>query len=387
MKLPLPDPIAQAHSEKLSSLIQDEIQAQEFISFARFMELALYAPGLGYYSAGAHKLGAKGDFTTAPEMTPLFAQCLAHQCQEVLSKLDEGDILELGAGSGVLARDLLQELERLNSLPKRYLILETSADLRERQQALLKTSCPHLFSRIHWLDSLPNEKITGMIIANEVLDALPVHCFQIENQQVRERCVTTEQGQFTWKVTAPLSNELTTLVNEIQAECPLDDGYESEANLLLSGWINGIADTLKEGVILFFDYGYGRREYYHPDRSQGTLMCYYQHHKHSDPFQLVGLQDITAHVDFTQVADSAIKAGLSLKGYTTQSAFLLACGLLNLAKTADTLDEIRLYQQNQAIKTLTLPSQMGEAVKVIALGKAFTPPLVGFSLHNRIRDL
>ncbi len=390
MKRPLPSPAAQAHSKQLADLIQQEIQAHEFISFARFMELALYAPGLGYYSAGNYKLGPKGDFLTAPEISPLFAHCLAQQCQQVLQQLDGSDILEIGAGSGVLAKDLLLELERLDCLPEHYFILETSADLRERQQSLLKISCPQLFSRIIWLDTLPHKKIRGMIIANEVLDALPTHCFCIENNRIREKCVTGKNNQFTWLTTEPTLPELTHELTEIQQACPLPEGYESELNLMLSPWVTAIANSIEQGILLFFDYGYGQNEYYHPDRRQGTLMCYYQHQKHSDPFQLIGLQDITAHVNFTAVADSALKAGLTLGGYTTQAAFLLACGLIERAHALDDTqasNEIAIFKQNQAIKTLTLPTQMGESIKVIGLQKNIITPLLGFSLHSRLRDL
>lgn len=386
MKLPIPDSFAKAQSEKLISLIRQEIQRENSISFARFMELALYAPGLGYYSAGAHKLGAQGDFITAPELSPLFAQCIARQCQEVLMNLEAGSILELGAGSGVLARDLLLELEKLQSLPEHYYILETSADLRERQQTLLKSSCPHLFSHIIWLDQLPTEAINGIILANEVLDALPIHCFRTEEGSIYERNVTWENDTFTWKLTPPSTDELKERAGKIHQQHELADNYESEINIILPYWIKSIANTLKKGVFLIFDYGYGEREYYHPDRTHGTLMCYYQHHKHSDPFILPGLQDITAHVDFTAVVDSALAAGFSFRGYTTQASFLMACGLLQLCDT-EKLSEVEAFRQNQIIKTLTLPSQMGEAIKVMALSKEIDFPLIGFSLHDRSRDL
>lgn len=350
------------------------------------MQLALYTPGLGYYSAPNIKLGREGDFVTAPEISPLFTRCLARQCQQILQMLPEGDILELGAGSGVLAKDLLLELESLNTLPQHYYIFETSEDLRQRQQSLLKASCPHLYSRIIWLESLTNVAITGCIFANEVLDALPTHCFRIENQTVVERCVTFDNNRFSWKTTAPTTEAITQLVTPIMQECALEDGYESEVNLMLAGFITTLAHTLKQGVLLLLDYGYGQREYYHPDRRQGTLMCYYQHHKQDNPFLFVGLQDITAHVDFTAVADNALAAGLKFKGYTTQTSFLMATGLLELAQSA-TLSDKELFRQNQAIKTLTMPSEMGESIKVIGLSKELDISLIGFSLHDRSRDL
>lgn len=387
MKIPQPDMHAIEHSQRLSRLIQAEIQQHlGFISFARFMELALYAPGLGYYSAGTHKFGKGGDFITAPELSPLFAKCLARQCQQVLSTLKTGDILEFGAGSGVLAKDLLLELEQLNSLPTHYFILETSADLRTRQATLLQQHCPHLLSRIIWLDALPSEPITGIILANEVMDALPTHCFQLQDSVLHERCVTWENEHFAWKLTKPTTPELDAAFARIQTECEIENGYGSEINLLHSPWIHSLAHTLKQGLILLLDYGYSTREYYRPDRNQGTLMCYYQHHKHSDPFFAVGLQDITAHVDFTQIAESGLAAGLTLAGYTTQAGFLLGCGLTGIADAAD-LSETERFQQNQAIKTLTLPSQMGETIKVMGLTKDIMMPFLGFSLYDRRRDL
>lgn len=386
LKLPTPSDNALAHSNELAKHIHQEIiHSGGAINFARFMELALYAPGLGYYSAGSHKLGEKGDFVTAPEISPLYAQSIAHQCQQILSAFPQGDILEIGAGSGKLAGDLLIELERLQSLPAHYYILEISADLRERQQQYLQTTVPHLFVRIIWLDTLPEKKISGVILANEVLDALPTHCFRIENSSIQERSVTFSENQFVWCTTTP-SFELLQRIHLIQEECTLSDGYESEVNLLLPAWINTLQNSLKQGVILLFDYGYGRREFYHPDRTTGTLMCYYQQHRHDDPFLLIGLQDITAHVDFTSVAESAVEANLHVAGYTTQGSFLLSCGLLDHAERHE-LSTREQYQQNQAIKLLTLPAQMGEMIKVIALTHHFDEPLLGFKMQDRRQDL
>lgn len=376
-----------SNSTPLAELIRQEIEnAGSYISFARFMELALYAPKLGYYCSPTPKFGKQGDFITSPELSSLFTQSTARQCQQVLEMIDGGDILELGAGSGRFASDLLLELEKLNSLPHQYLIFEKSPALQLQQQTLLQESCGHLMDRIHWLRELPTtRKIKGLIIANEVIDAMPIHCFRIEEDGIKERCVTVENEQFTWTVTPPTTAELTRRVNLILQECPIEPGYESEVNLELYHWIPQIADALETGVILFLDYGYGRREYYHPDRSNGTLMCYSEHHRHDDPFQLIGLQDITAHVDFTAVVESAIDANLMLGGYTTQSSFLLACGLLELTNQSPT--SIDYYHQTQAIKKLTLPSQMGESIKVMALTKNISEPLLGFSLSDRRRNL
>jgi SAM-dependent MidA family methyltransferase len=385
--LPIPSQLALQHSEKLIDLIADEIAAAGgHISFARYMELALFAPGLGYYSAGSHKLGKEGDFVTAPLISPLFAQCIARQCQQVLFEMVNGSMLELGAGTGQLACDLLLELERLDSLPEHYFILEISAELRERQQQLLQEHCAHLLSRVEWLDQLPTSKMKGIILANEVLDAMPVHCFRIEDDAILERSVTFNENGFAWQVTTPTSPTFIQQVETILAECPFNTGYESEINLMLADWIKTLGDRLEQGMMLLIDYGFGRREYYHPDRQEGTLMCFYQHHHHANPFVWPGLQDITAHVNFTTVAESAMDAGLRVAGYTTQASFLLACGLTEFA-AAKTLSVTQQYQQNQAIKVLTLPSQMGELVKVIGLSKNLDVSLVGFSLFDRRHDL
>lgn len=381
MPLPIPDHDALLHSEKLIEHIRLAInESNGSISFAQFMEVALYTPGLGYYSAGAHKIGKGGDFTTAPEISPLFAQCIARQCQQVLSSLGAGDILEVGAGSGAFAKDILTELEEIGTLPTHYFILEVSADLRARQKEFLSDNCPHYLNRIVWLDHLPAQ-LSGIIFANEVMDAMPVNCFLIDDEGIKERQVTWEQNKFTW-YNAPARDELKNRLNDLT----LPTRYESEVNLRLPGWIHSLSEALTKGVILLIDYGYGRNEYYHPDRMEGTLMCFYQQHKHSDPFKYVGLQDITAHVDFTNVIESAYEADLSLGGYTTQAGFLLSCGLLDLATQNTHANKERL-QQNQAIKILTLPSQMGEIVKVMALVKNFKTPLLGFGLYNRERDL
>jgi SAM-dependent MidA family methyltransferase len=384
--LPTPDPTAQSFSEKLTQLIREEIISEgRPITFARFMELALYAPGLGYYSAGMHKLGREGDFVTAPEISPLFAKCVAKQCSQILTELDHGDILEFGAGSGIFAKDLLLELEKLDALPTHYFILEVSPDLRQRQLELFKTRCPHLLSRIAWLDRLPEQPINGIIFANEVLDAMPVHCFTVLQNEIKERCVDWENNQFVWRLSSG-SPELHHYLKTILPAFSLDSGYQSEASLIQPAWIATMAQALNKGLLLLIDYGYGRAEYYHPERRDGTLMCFYRHHKLTNPLTLVGLQDITAHVDFTLLAESAVNAGLNVSGFTTQAAFLLATGLLEIANE-QSLPEIETFKQNQQIKMLTLPSQMGEVVKVLGLTKNINISLLGFSLQDRRKNL
>lgn len=388
MQTPLPPLTAdmKAHSEALQDKIAVEIKENNgAISFARFMELALYTPGFGYYSAGSHKLGEGGDFITAPEISPLFAQCVGKQFAEILQNIPQAAILELGGGSGIFAQEALHALEKISCLPTNYYILETSADLRERQQIRLQKNCSSFFSRIIWLDRLP-ETFSGIIFANEILDALPVHCFRIEEQTVKERCVTFTNHQFDWVVTTPPPDSpLIHQVEPLQKALALADGYESEINLTLSAWIKSLADLLTTGIILFFDYGYGQREYYHPLRNTGTLRCYFQHRCHHNPFTLVGLQDLTADVDFTAVAASAHAAKLQVAGYTPQSAFLSACGIKQLL--AQPAHSLEYYRQNQALKLLMLPSEMGSLVKVMALSKNWERPLCGFSHFDQRHTL
>lgn len=377
-----------ARSNTLTQLIREKIKKDNgLISFASFMELALYHPEFGYYNAEGFDLGQHGDFTTAPEISPLFAKCFSKQCQQLFHYLETGNILELGAGTGRFASDVLLELERLGCLPEHYYIYEISIRLREKQQSFLKSTCQNLFNRITWLDKLP-ENFVGIIIANEVLDALPVHCFRIENNGIKERCVAWNKDQFVWKITSPLSHELTEKAMKIREQYEFYDCYESEINLRLPQFLQAVANALKQGVILFSDYGYGQRKYYHPERNKGTLTCFYQHRRHNNPLIYPGLQDITSHVNFTTVIESASESGCTLEGYTSQTAFLLACGLMELAaeeeKNLSPADEFKLHQ---AIKLLTLPTEMGERVKVMALGKNMDIPLLGFRLQDRRREL
>lgn len=374
-------------NEFLMQQIQQEMmRAGGLISFARFMELALYSPGLGYYATDTPKFGRNGDFITASEISPLFAKCIAQQFLPILTALKPADILEWGAGSGIFAKDLLLELERCGTLPARYLILEISTALRQQQEKLFQTCCPHLLTRIQWLDTLPTSGIKGIIFANEVLDALPTHCFRIEKNAIQEGCVEWKDQQFGWRFTQPMTPHLASTLQRVLGHYSLPEGYTSEINLILPTWIASLTQALNQGIILFIDYGYGRAEYYHPDRSCGTLMCYNQHRSHDNPFIYVGLQDITAHVDFTAVAESAEAAELTLQGFTTQAAFLLASGLLDVAQQKQ-LSAVEQFQQAQAIKKLTLPSQLGEAVKVMGLSKNLDIPLSGFSLYDRRRAL
>jgi len=384
--LPSPEPHALAHQQKLLKLIQDEIAASNGqISFARFMELALYAPGLGYYSAGSRKFGAEGDFVTAPEISSLFSKCLARQCEQILKEIPEGKILEYGAGSGIMATDILLELERIDCLPSQYLILEISADLRERQKETITTRCPHLLERVFWLDKLPSEKIDGIVLANEVLDAMPVQGFKITADGIKEVFVAYENGEFVSKLSEP-NKQLQEFANTLQKESLQGIGeYESELNLNISPWVKSIGEYLNKGICLLIDYGFPRHEFYHPSRNTGTLMCHYRHHAHSDPFKFVGLQDITAHVDFTAVAESAVECGFNVSGFTTQASFLLSFGITEMM--TDPSNQKEYLMQSQQVQTLTMPHEMGELFKLIALSKGIELPLAGFKMQDLIDRL
>lgn len=334
------------------------------------MELALYTPELGYYMSERPIFGKEGDFITAPEISPLFTQCMAQPCVQVLAKT-QGDILEIGAGSGKLAADLLSALPKL---PNHYYIYEISPVLRRKQQHYLQQSIPDIFPRIKWLTQLP-EKFSGMIIANEIIDALPVDCFVLQDNKVESRGVSYKEQQFVW-ATYPASLEVQAAVQHIQDSLPIPmhAGYTSEISLHLSTWLNSLATLLQAGVILLMDYGFTRNEFYHPERSEGTLMCHYRQYAQDNPFWYPGLQDITAHVDFTAVAETAIKNNLDVIGLVTQARFLLACGLLDIFQAQPE----RTYALTQQIQWLTSPVEMGERFKVMALAKNCTLPLIGF---------
>ena len=385
MSLPAPSPEASAHSLTLVAAIASEIGAGGgWISFARFMEMALYQPGLGYYSAGARKFGAAGDFVTAPEMTAYFGRALARQVAQVMAAAAP-HVLEVGAGSGRLAADLLLELERLGALPESYDILDLSADLRERQQATLAATAPHLLARVRWLDRLP-EVYTGVVVANELLDAMPAHVVAWREDGIFERGVgLDDSGGFTWNE-RPASGALLAAAGEIGRQCHLPPGYESEISLAARAWAGEWGHRLQRGALLLIDYGFPRREFYHQQRGRGTLMCHYRHHSHPDPFYLPALQDVTVHVDFTAIIAAADVAGLDLLGYTSQGQFLLNCGILDLlaAEPADTTDYIRAAG---AINKLLMPHEMGELFKVIAIGRGIDQPLCGFVSGDQSRRL
>ncbi|MDY6946243.1 MAG: SAM-dependent methyltransferase [Pseudomonadota bacterium] len=388
MALPGLSPDESAHSEQLVHRIRDAIEAAGgWISFERFMEMALYEAGLGYYSAGATKLGGAGDFVTAPEISPLFSRCLANQCIQVLQPVTGGHILELGAGSGVMAADLLGELDRQRKAPQRYFILEVSADLRERQRALLQQRLPHLIERIEWLERLP-EEFRGVLIANEVLDALPIQRFRLRGTQVNQLGVTWQLGRLDWSE-VHAEARLEAAVRELECNLgePFADGYTSEINLRLQPWIAGIAASLREGVALFIDYGLPRRQYYAPTRREGTMLCHFRHRFHDDPLINVGLQDIGAWVDFTAVAEAAVTAGVSVAGYTTQAHFLIGNGIEQFLAPQDDEELASRLQLARQAMMLTLPGEMGERFKVIGLARGVDLPLRGFSVRDLAASL
>ncbi len=382
MKLPLPDPSARNHSNLLKTTVHERIiNAGGWISFADYMETVLYTPGMGYYSGQAAKFGAQGDFVTAPEISSLFGQTLAQQAVQVLTQVPGGSILEFGAGSGRLAVDILHTLEELDCLPVHYDILDVSADLQQRQRTTIERHIPHLASRVRWLTSLP-DRFDGLILANEVLDAMPVHLITWQRGNIFERGVAWGNHDFTWQERPLTAGELFEIARQLPPANDSygngDDCYISEINLSNRHFIRSLTDLLQKGVILLIDYGFGQGEYYHPQRHRGTLMCHYRHHAHDDPFFLPGLQDLTSHIDFSAIAESALESGLQLMGYTTQAHFLINCGITDLlARTPADHTGSYLPLANQ-VQRLVSPAEMGELFKVMALGKSIDYPLRGF---------
>ncbi|MEO6367525.1 MAG: SAM-dependent methyltransferase [Steroidobacteraceae bacterium] len=378
-----PDLHESAHATRMLELLRARIAAAGgWLSFDSYMRIALYEPGLGYYSAGAHKLGAGGDFTTAPEISPLFGRCLGRHCVGVLQALGGGDVLELGAGSGRLAFDVLQTMALLGTLPDRYLILEISADLRDRQRQLLATLPATLAMRVEWLDAPPAAGWQGALLANEVLDALPVKRFVIRSGVWCELGVAMDaQGALHWSDRVA-GAAFAAAIDARVAAAEVPEGYESELCPLVLPWVGEVTATLQRGVALFIDYGLPRRDYYSAQRNRGTLRCHYRQLAHDDPFAHPGMEDLTAWVDFTQVAEAADAAGLEVLGYATQAGALLGLGIENEIVTA-TDEKVRLRRAAEA-RQLLMPTEMGETFKFIALGRAFDAPLAGF-VHQDLR--
>ncbi len=379
--LPEPSPAAIAISEQLTELIASDMEMQGWMDFSRYMTMALYTPGLGYYSAGAIKFGTDGDFVTAPEVSPLFGHSLAQQIAQVL-EISGGDVLELGAGSGRLACDVLTELQHLDCLPQHYFILEVSADLRARQQRLIAGSLPELAARLIWLDELPATFI-GCIIANEVLDAVPTEVLRWAENDIYQRGVSWDGRRFDWRERELPQGPL----RELAAAISVPPDYVSEINPAARNLVRTLAQSLKVGAMIMIDYGFGEREYYHPQRAQGTLMCHYRQHAHGDPFYLPGLQDITAHVDFSAMALAGIEAGLSLAGYTSQAQFLINCGITGLLARTPAAETASYLPRVAAAQKLLSPAEMGELFKVLAWTRGIEVALLGFAQNDQRRRL
>jgi SAM-dependent MidA family methyltransferase len=377
--LPLPDADARAHSARVAEFIGAEIDARGgFIPFDRYMDLALYAPGLGYYAAGAIKLGGAGDFVTAPELTPLFAGALATQVAAILAATKRREILEPGAGSGRLAADLLNALAARDALPSRYAILEPSPDLRERQKATIARDAPAHLGRVAWQDALP-ESIDGAVIANEVLDALPVHVVARRGGAWQERGVARDGEGFAW-AERPADERLVAIAAR---RFPEGGDYESEVNPVAEALVEDIGRRMAGGALLAIDYGFPAAEYYHPQRDRGTLMCHYRHRAHEDPFLWPGLTDITAHVDFTAMAEAGERAGLAVTGFAAQAPFLMGCGILDALAAAGPPDSVAYLRAAAPVQRLLSPAEMGELLKVLALARSDGIEWPGFALADR----
>ncbi|MEJ2315684.1 MAG: SAM-dependent methyltransferase [Gammaproteobacteria bacterium] len=382
-QLPAPSPDERDHSARLQQAVcEASAECGGCLGFDRYMEMALYGPGLGYYTAGRRKFGQEGDFITAPEISPLFARCIAHALRPVLRACDAPDVVEFGAGSGKLACELLRALQALDALPERYLIMELSPELRARQQALVQEQLPALSERVEWLDRLPEAGIEGAVVANEVLDAMPVHRFRMVESGLEEQCVAC-QGEELHPGWMPASRQLQEAVERLGLQLP--SGYVSEINLRLQPWIGELGRLISSGAALLIDYGYERRDYYNPDRNSGTLLCHYRHHANTDPLYLPGMQDITAHVDFTAVAEAADRAGLAVSGYTSQAAFLLGCGIEQMLEGMAQNQNSEWFALVEGVKRLVLPTEMGERFRVMALTKGLQTAPEGFAQDMRFR--
>ena len=381
--LPEPSPAAKAASAALVQRIGGEIHAVGgWISFARYMDLALYSPGLGYYAGGSEKFGEAGDFVTAPELTPLFGQALAAQVAQVMHA-SAPEVLEAGAGSGHLAVDLLTALDALGCPVQRYRILELSGELGARQRETITARAPQFLSRVEWLDSLPDE-LSGCVVGNEVLDAMPNHAVVWRDEGLMERGVALDDhGGFMWSE-RPVGEALQQAARELPVVAP----YRSEIALTARAWTAELGRRLKQGALLLIDYGLPRHEYYHSQRNGGTIRCHYRHRTHDDLFWYPGLSDITAHVDFTAIAEAGHSAGLDVLGYIAQAAFLINCGIADLLiQRKDEVDAATAARAGGAVNLLLSPNEMGELFKVIALGKGLREPLIGFIHGDRLHAL
>ena len=377
---PEPDSEALAHSARVVERVQTEIEGRGgVLPFDRYMDLVLYEPGLGYYASGTRKFGRQGDFVTAPELGSLYGRCVARQVAQILAQLDGGSLLEFGAGSGALAATVLTELVERDSLPAEYLIVEVSPALRAQQQQTLAGQIEQNLVKVRWLDSLPESGFRGVILANEVLDAMPIIRFRVGAEGHMTAGVVRRNGHLNWSWQRDPSQD--GRIDRLVQQYGLVADYTSEMNPRAAAWMQTVGRVLDTGLILVMDYGYPGAEYYHYERSDGTLMCHYQHRAHMDPFLFPGLQDLTTHVDFSAVATAGQLAGLDIAGFTSQEAFLLSTGVLDLVahESSGPVDP----KLSAELKQLTLSSEMGESFKALAMVKHIDSPLLGFSLRDR----
>jgi len=379
--LPLPDEEARAHSARVAARVRDEIgRAGGFIAFARYMDLVLYAPGLGYYVAGARKLGDGGDFVTAPELSPLFGATLARQVEAILATARAREIVELGAGSGALAASVLNALAETNALPSRYAILEPGPELRARQQATLEALSARSGARVEWIERLP-ETIGGVVVMNEVLDAIAPHVIARRRGEWFERGVMLVDDAFAW-AERPLDDAK--LLARARARFPADGDYLSEVNPAAEALVTTIGQRVTEGAILVVDYGFPAREYYHVQRASGTLVGHYRHRLHDDPFLWPGLSDLTSHVDFTAIARAGERAGLHVAGFATQASFLLGCGILDRLRDVAAPESVDYVRASAAVQKLLSPAEMGELFKVLLLARGDVPWLALHDVAHRL---
>ncbi len=384
--LDLPEPTAeqQQHSERLCSCIRQLIdQAGGWISFESFMQAALYTPGLGYYSAGQQKFGEQGDFITSPEVGPLFARTLARPVAGLLGDISDSCIIEFGAGSGKLAAELLAELQLLGQLPEKYFIIELSAELQQRQQRTIERQVPDLLPRVEWLSALPQTPLNAVVLANEVLDAMPVRRFCMHGTDVQELGVSVQQGELQLSYRDADEELQQQVAARVPQQAAGDRPYCSEINRYIRPWIQALEQTLVQGAVLLIDYGYPREEYYAEQRHMGTFMGYYRHRALDDPLWYPGLQDLTAFVDFTEVAEAALASGFDVDGFTSQGNFLVNCGLTAVVEQVHCESEVEKIQLLQQMKTLSLPGEMGERFKVLALSRGLEHNVPGFELRDQ----
>ena len=381
-----PDALASRHSAAVARHLRGQIEdAGGVLPFDQYMDMVLYAPGLGYYATGTRKFGQGGDFVTAPEIGPLFGRSLAREVGLVLETIDDACLLEFGAGSGALAQSLIEALSADGRLPSRYCILEISPDLRERQRQRLEPLAEHHGLKIEWLEQLPDEPLQGVILANEVVDAFAVTRFCVIQGRPWRAGISIDGDGFAWEWIDDLDPY--SGAAKIVQQYELVEGYISEVCPRAQAWIHALGVSLQRGLALVIDYGFPAREYYLPERSQGTLRCHYQHRAHNDPLILPGIQDVTCHVNFSALAEAGRTAGFDVLGYTSQESYLLALGLLDLATPQPDDDEKLMLARAAEVKQLILPSQMGEAFKVMALGKNIEQALAGFKLRDRSSSL